>query len=513
MNHIKVILTLFTMRLSTLFIPVWLASDLAQANHVGPRDLFVSRSVKTACAELQDSYPYMTLFPNTTEYDDEVINTWDKRSNLIPACIFRPATDIQVSKAVGIFHKTNAQFAVRGGGHLPYPGSNSINDGVLVVLAGLNKQKVNYKKGTVESGGGSKWEDVYAALAPHGLYVNGGRLKSIGVPGLTLLGGVHYFLNKYGFTMDRVVSYDVVLGNGTQVQATKDKHRDLFWALKGGVLNYGIVTKFEFETFKAPLVTSTFQIFEESSAPMFIKAACDMVLSDDGSIGAGAVINVNYNVTTKKATPQVFGLQEGTTSPPSRFANFTAIPNAVSRMHNVTKPIDWHSKMATPNQMFRISFGHHTIKPDAARLTEIYEAWYAAIADIADVPGLLPTFILNLVPRPAASVAKTNGIGNTFGLDDKEPYIWWQLTTSWARPEDDLRVTTWARAFLERFHAENTELGLATEFLYGGDVAEYQNPLLEYPQKNLDKMKRVRGAYDPDLVFSRLNWGGFKLDF
>ncbi|KAF4461796.1 fad binding domain-containing [Fusarium albosuccineum] len=501
------------MRLSTSFIPVWLAAGLAQADYIGPRDLFVSSSVKTACAELRDSFPYLTLFPNTTEYDEEVINTWDKRANLIPACIFRPTEDNQVAKALGIFHQNNAQFAVRGGGHLPYPGSNSIDDGILVVLGSLNKAKVNVKKGTVEVGGGAKWADVYAALAPYGLYIVGGRLKTIGVPGLTLLGGVHYFLNKYGFTMDNVVRYDVVLGNGTQVQATKDEHPDLFWALKGGVLNYGIVTKFEFKTFKAPKVTSTFQVFQESSAPEYIKAACNMVLSDDGSVGAGAVININYNVTTKKATPQVFGLQEGTKSPPSRFANFTAIPNPVIRVHNVTAPIDWHSVQNTPNQMFRISFGHHTIKPDAERMIEIYKAWYAAIADIVDVPGLLPTFILNLVPRTAATVAKHNGIGNTFGLDDNEPYIWWQLATSWARPEDDLRVTTWARTFLEKFHAENKELGLATEFLYGGDVAEYQNPLLHYPQKNQEKMRRIRDEYDPDLVFSRLNWGGFKLGF
>lgn len=87
----------------------------------------------------------------------------------------------------------------------------------------------------------------------------------------------------------------------------------------------------------------------------------------------------------------------------------------------------------------------------------------------------------------------------------------WQLTTSWARSEDDVKVTTWVRTFLEGFHAENKDLGLSTEFLYGGDVAEYQNPLLQYPQKNVDKMRSIRAKYDPDLVFSKLNWGGFKL--
>ncbi|KAH7250924.1 FAD binding domain-containing protein [Fusarium tricinctum] len=499
------------MRLLTSVVSVWLAGGLAQANYVVPRDLVIYDTVKAACSELQGDYPRLTLFPNTRDYDDEVINTWDKRANLIPGCIFRPTKDTQVAKALSIFHRNRAEFAVRGGGHLPYPGSNSINDGILIVLAGLDKTKVNPEKGTVEVGGGCNWNDVYKALGPYGLYTNGGRLKTIGVPGLTLLGGVHYFLNKYGFTMDSVVNYEVVLGNGTKVQANRKQHPDLFWALKGGALNYGIVTKFEFKTFKARHVTSTFQIFPESATIDYIKAACDMVLSDDGSVGAGAVININYNTTTKKATPQIFGLQEGTKSPPSRFANFTSIPNAVTRVHNVTTPVEWHSKFDTPNQMFRVSFGHHTIKPDAERLTEIYKAWIEAIADIVDVPGLFPTFILNLAPRTAATVAKKNGIGNTFGLDDKEPYIWWQLTTSWARSEDDVKVTTWARTFLEGFHAENKDLGLSTGFLYGGDVAEYQNPLLQYPQKNVDKMRRIRDKYDPDRVFSKLNWGGFKL--
>lgn len=73
--------------------------------------------------------------------------------------------------------------------------------------------------------------------------------------------------------------------------------------------------------------------------------------------------------------------------------------------------------------LFSISFGHHTIKPDAKRLIEIYNAWIDAIQDVADVPGIRPTLILNLVPRSAATVGKNNGVGNAFGLDNKQPYI------------------------------------------------------------------------------------------
>ncbi|KPM43814.1 hypothetical protein AK830_g2783 [Neonectria ditissima] len=501
------------MRVLSLIWPIWLSVGLTTAQDLLPRELHISSAVEAACSELGESHASLTLLPNTAEYDEEVINVWDKRSNLLPGCIFRPETDTQVATALRIFHANNAQFSVRGGGHLPYPGANSISDGILLVLSGLNKVTVDPKKNLVEVGPGNKWISVYSALAPHGLYAIGGRLSTIGVAGSSLLGGVNWFLNKYGFTMDTIVSYDVVLGNGTKVVADKRTTPDLFWALKGSALNYGVVTKFVIKTYKIPRVTSTLQIFQQAAAPAFIKASCDLALSDNSAVGAGAVININYNVTTKTATPQVFGLQETTKSPPSRFANFTAIPQVLTRVHNVTTPIAWHAAQAAPNQMFRVSFGHHTIKPDAKRLTEIYNAWIDAIEDVADVPGIRPTFILNLVPRSASTVAKNNGIGNAFGLDNKQSYIWWQLTTSWARPEDDLRVSTWARSFLKLFHAQNKALGLSTELLYGGDAADYQNPLLTYPKENLERLRSIRDVYDPDFVFTRLNWGGFKLGY
>lgn len=107
------------MRLLTSVVSVWLAGRLAQANLVESRDLVVYDTVKAACWELQVAYPNLTLFPNTTDYDNEVINTWDKRANLIPGCIFRPTKDTQVAKALSVFHRNHAEFAVRGGGHLP----------------------------------------------------------------------------------------------------------------------------------------------------------------------------------------------------------------------------------------------------------------------------------------------------------------------------------------------------------------------------------------------------------
>lgn len=197
------------------------------------------------------------------------------------------------------------------------------------------------------------WYDVYEALAPYERAAIGGRLKTIGVPGLTLIGGFHYFNNKYGYAMDNVVSYDVVLGNGTQVIATKASHPDLFWALKGGANNFGIVTKFTLKTYHVPKISTTIQVFNETYVPQFIDAMCNSAMvDDDDPIAAGMVASITYNATTKVTSATLLGVQEGVSNPPSQFANFSSIP-ATTRVDNVTTLVNWASELDTPKQMFR----------------------------------------------------------------------------------------------------------------------------------------------------------------
>lgn len=207
--------------------------------------------------------------------------------------------------------------------------------------------------GTIDVSPGMTWYDVDTALDPYGLAAIGGRMKTIGVPGLTLIGGVHYFINKYGFAMDNVVSYDVVLGNGTQVIASATQNPDLFWALKGGANNFGIVTKFSLKTYSVPQISTTIQIFNESSLYDFCDAICSWALADsDAPVAAGSIITITYNATTGVMEPTILGVQEGVSNPPSEFANFTAIPG-VSKINNVTTIKQWASDLDSPKQMFR----------------------------------------------------------------------------------------------------------------------------------------------------------------
>lgn len=96
-----------------------------------------------------------------------------------------------------------------------------------------------------------RWSDVYEYLEKFELTAAGGRLGPVGVPGLLLAGGVNFYGNQIGFGCDTVVNYEIVLADGSIVEANKTSHPDLFWALKGGSSNFGIVTRFDLETIKS----------------------------------------------------------------------------------------------------------------------------------------------------------------------------------------------------------------------------------------------------------------------
>ena len=122
--------------------------------------------------------------------------------------------------------------------------------------------------------------------------------------------------------------------------------------MKGGANNFGVVTKFVLKTHLIPQVSTTLQEFNETYVPDFIQAVCDLAVADDATIAAGSVLDITYNATTGAVNPLLLGVQAGTESPASRFANFSAIP-AVERVNNVTTLAYWSSTLDSPLQDFR----------------------------------------------------------------------------------------------------------------------------------------------------------------
>lgn len=163
-----------------------------------------------------------------------------------PAYVLRPETVADVQTAVGFASGSGLALSVRGGGH-SFPGFGTNDGGVVIDLSRLaDVDLVDGERHIVRIGGGATWGQVAAALAPHHLAISSGDTKSVGVGGLTLSGGIGWKVRKYGLALDSVVAAELVTADGKVVTASAEENPELFWAIRGGGGNLGIVTAFEF---------------------------------------------------------------------------------------------------------------------------------------------------------------------------------------------------------------------------------------------------------------------------
>ncbi|MEU8227435.1 FAD-binding oxidoreductase [Kribbella sp. NPDC048915] len=163
-----------------------------------------------------------------------------------PAYVLKPSSVEDVRAAIKYAATSGLKVAVRGGGH-SFPGFGTNDGGVVIDLGKLAEvEVVDKEKHVVRIGGGATWGQVAAALAPHGLAISSGDTKSVGVGGLTLSGGIGWKVRKYGLALDNLTAVELVTAAGEVVRASADENAELFWAVRGGGGNFGIVTAFEF---------------------------------------------------------------------------------------------------------------------------------------------------------------------------------------------------------------------------------------------------------------------------
>lgn len=166
-----------------------------------------------------------------------------------PLAVVRPRDAADVAATVDFARDAALELSVRNGGH-DSRGMSTNDGGIVLDLRPLCT--IDVAGDLVTIGGGALWGDVAAALAPYGLAISSGDTKSVGVGGLSLGGGVGWFVRLWGLTVDSVVSAEVVLADGRIVTASAESEPDLFWALRGGGGNFGVVTAFTFAAHPLP---------------------------------------------------------------------------------------------------------------------------------------------------------------------------------------------------------------------------------------------------------------------
>ncbi len=199
------------------------------------------QAVNTFAAQLQGDL----ILPSDARYDEarKVYNAMiDKRPALIARC--KDVAD--VVNAVNFGRNNQMTVAIRGGGHNG-PGFGVCDDGLVIDLSQMRGIQVDPSNSTVRVEGGCVWGDVDKAAHEFGLAVPSGILSSTGVGGLTLGGGTGYLARHYGLTIDNLLGVDMVLADGSSITANSEENTDLFWAVRGGGGNFGVVISFLFK--------------------------------------------------------------------------------------------------------------------------------------------------------------------------------------------------------------------------------------------------------------------------
>ncbi|MCJ1413431.1 hypothetical protein MMC19_007536 [Ptychographa xylographoides] len=406
------------------------------------------------------------------------------------------------------------KFAVRGGGHMSWAGAANIDaSGVTIDLSAMKQVEVSDDRTITSVGGGARWEDVYLKLDALDLAVSGGRVAAVGVGGLITGGGNSFFASRYGFACDNVQNFEVVLASGKIVNANIHEHRGLYRALKGGTNNFGIVTRFDLQTFSQGKLWGGMIYNPIESAALQFQYLEDFTTASGNGVDDHASIINAYIFTA--AGPSLVANQFTYTKPepfPSILCNFTDLQPQMSNTLRTTNLTNLTIELGqgTPNGL-RQQFGTATFSNNATLFAHIFALATEIFEPIQSIDNFLASFVLQPISKAITSRAHLTG-GNSLGISAQDGnLVWLDLTLQWSSPTDDAAVTNATQTLLRCATAYAKAQGLHHDFLYLNYALQTQDPIAGYGSESVAHLRNMSGLYDPSGVFQRLVPGGFKL--
>lgn len=300
----------------------------------------IDRDVTTLRAAMSGA----VLLPGDEGYD-EARSVWNGDIDRRPAVIARCTGPDDVAAALRYAQDAGLEVAVRGGGH-GYWGAAIAEGGLVIDLGPIDHVVVDPDARRARVGGGAKLGQLDAATQAHGLAVPAGTVSHTGVGGLTLGGGWGWFSRMHGLTIDNLESAQVVLADGRCVTASATEHPDLFWGLRGGGGNFGVVTEFEFRLHPlSPVVPFAMLFVEQDRAVPALRAARDVVDGLDRTVSPGIACicapPAPFVPTQHQGAPMVALILVGFGDPQVHAAAVAAAREAMQPLFEVVDPIPY----------------------------------------------------------------------------------------------------------------------------------------------------------------------------
>jgi FAD/FMN-containing dehydrogenase len=433
-------------------------------------------------------------WPGDAGYD-EARRIWNAMIERRPALVIQPTEAREVAACIRFVRDHGVALSIRGGGH-NIAGTALCEGGLMIDFSPRKAVSVDPATGRVRVQPGAAWVDVDRETQPHGLVVPGGIVSATGVAGFTLGGGFGWVSRRHGFAADTLVEVELVTADGTVRRASAAEHPDLFWALRGGGGNFGVVTAFEFEAKPhgpeviAGLVLHPMEragevlaLFREMTANASDRLCCLLIMRKapplpilpeavHGTAVAG--IAVCYSGPLEEGLEAV--------APVKRFG--APLADTIG-----PKPFTAHQQFLDGGQPFGRRYYWKSEYLDA-----LPEAADAAIIEHAQ--AVTSPHSAMLVMHLGGAAARVPEDATAVGSRQAE--LVFNVQGSWEDPAEDERHIAWVRAFwsaVRPFSSGGTYVNFLTEDADRERVRAAYGPVL------YDRLARIKAKYDPDNLF------------
>ena len=428
---------------------------------------------------------------------DRMRAVWNGAIDRSPAVIVCCTTAEQVAEAVRFARASGLEIAVRGGGH-NYAGHAVCDAGLMIHLGAMNSVSVDPVARRAVCGGGATWADVDGASQQHGLATPGGFISHTGIAGLTLGGGIGWLTKTAGLSCDNLVAAEIVTADSRIVRASASENADLFWALRGGGGNFGIVTSFEFALHPiGPLVNLGLFFFGLDNGPAALRFARDFIDTlpehATGFLGIGlSAPPAPFVPTEHHFRPGHALLVAGFGTPEEHAAAIAPIRQAVQPLFELVTPMPF----VALQQMFNDSATWGLLGYEKALyLDELSDAAIEVIAE--HVPkktsplSFCPTFTLTGAYRNRADA------DTAFGGKRSARYVFniEAAAMDTAGYEAD---RLWVRNFWDAMRPHASSAGGYVNFLVEQDEDRVRS---SYGVDKYERLTRIKAEYDPENIF------------
>ncbi|KAH7355632.1 hypothetical protein BKA66DRAFT_446467 [Pyrenochaeta sp. MPI-SDFR-AT-0127] len=482
------------------------------------KGIFGYNNTTQACVSLLSTLPGQVFFPGSKEYENSMSSYAYIGTRLRPTCLSCPKTTDDVAAIIQNLGKFDSvAFAVRSGGHNTNKGFADINDGITIDLSTINAVELKRSAGIVAVGSGARWQNVYNALDPYSLSVQGGRNGDVGVGGFLTGGGIGFFSPERGWACDSIANVEIVLSTGEIINANLTNHADLFAALKGGQNNFGIVTRFDLKIFTQGPLWGGVVLYSNSTDKELLDtftAFKDPIKFDPYAMLTFGFVYDTAHRTFAADIAMYHSHPESVNG--STLESFAKIQPQLYNSLRTGSPGSFAGEkenLSPVVKSFYMDWATITFAMSRSTLAHIHTAFKrtsVALADKFPSANLTTACSIQSVPV-AAPVYNPNSLGFNATSHPEKNLVNYGIAFQY----EDPIATEGLRQAIKELTAELEQIakadGVDDEHLYLNYAGSWQNVFAGYGRENLKNMRRVAKYYDKSEMFQKQVKGGFKL--